>query len=359
MKFIDAAHTGTVKRTSEGYLIANARALRTGVQEYMAWEFGDMAIADGFDRDAVIRVYRPEESVRAPESMQSLSHSPVTMGHPTEMVDSENWKDLAIGEVSTAATWDGEFISIPLILKDAAAIRAVEDGTAQLSAGYEAEMKRTVHADYDYVMQPPKYNHIAVVDKARAGDKARIGDGANKWGISPQPEERSPKVELIKVQVGDNKVSVAAADADAVLALVADHAKALADKDAEIAALKIECADANKAIKTDAEIAQLVQDGVAELAEVADKARALVADYDAAGKDAMTIRREVIAKVYGDEAIADLVTDAEVKAAFKVAKSVAKADPVLTRDAKPEEEIKDNGQSAYEKRLNDAWKGAK
>ncbi len=73
----------------------------------------------------------------------------------------------------------------------------------------------------------------------------------------------------------------------------------------------------------------MVADGVKELTEVADKARKLVKDYDATGKNAMTIRREVIAKVYGDEAAQDLASDAEIVAAFKVAQSVAKPDPVL------------------------------
>jgi len=73
----------------------------------------------------------------------------------------------------------------------------------------------------------------------------------------------------------------------------------------------------------------MVADGVKELAEVTAKATALVDGFEVEGKDAMTIRREVIAKVYGDEAIADLKSDAEITAAFKVAQSKSKADPIL------------------------------
>ena len=51
----------------------------------------------------------------------------------------------------------------------------------------------------------------------------------------------------------------------------------------------------------------------------------------------MTIRKEVIKTVYGDEAIEDLKTDAEIKSAFAVARVEEKADPVLARDAKPKE----------------------
>ncbi len=339
MKFTDAAQTGQVKRTSEGYLVANAKAMRTGVQVYLADELG-------LDGGGTVRVYRPEDSVKDAASLQSMSHAPVTLGHPEEDVNSENWKDLSVGEVSTSASWDGNFISLPLILKDKAAIEAVENGTSELSAGYVAEMIKVDHADYDYVMGPPKYNHLAIVDEARAGHEARIGDGAKQWGAAPQPDqERKSKVDMIKVMVGDKAVQVAAADADIVTKLVADHAKEIETIKADMAAVKIEAADAAKKIKTDEEIAAMVQDGVKEIAAVSEKAAKLVNDYDAYGKDAMTIRKEVIQKVYGDEAIADLKTDAEIKAAFAVARSEAKSDPVLARDAAPK---KDKTVSAWD-----------
>ena len=100
MKFIDAASVGKTKRTSEGYLIAHARALRTGVQEYYADEFGDSLKEDGFNEKDIVRVFRSEDSVKDAKSLQSLSHAPVTLGHPSEDVDSENWHDLAVGEVT-------------------------------------------------------------------------------------------------------------------------------------------------------------------------------------------------------------------------------------------------------------------
>jgi hypothetical protein len=127
------------------------------------------------------------------------------------------------------------------------------------------------------------------------------------------------------VVVGDKAVQVAASDADIITKLIADNAALKT----ELATVKIEAADAAKKVKTDDEIAAMVADGVKELTEVIDKAREMVPGYDATGKDAMTIRREAIAKVYGDEAVADMASDAEIIGAFKTAKSTAKADPVL------------------------------
>jgi uncharacterized protein len=359
MKFLDTAQIGTVKRTSEGYLATQARALRTGVQEYMAWEFGDIAIADGFDKDDVIRVYRPAESVFSKDSLRSAVHIPVTVDHPPVMVDSENYSEYAVGEVSTDVMRDGDFVAFSIMVKDKRGLDAIDSGKVELSAGYSAEMVRVDHTDYDYVMGKPHFNHLAIVDRARAGHKARIGDSARNWGATPLTvtDNKEETMDIVKVMVGDKAVNVAASDADIVAGLTKDHAKAIEAKDAEIAALKIECADATKQIKTDDEIAEMVDAAVKDRAAVADKAKSLVKDYDATGKTAMEMRREVIAKVYGDEAVADLVTDAEIKAAFAVARSQAKADPVLdaVKYAKPV--VNDNGQSAYEKRLNEAWKG--
>lgn len=336
MKFTDRANIGTVKRTSEGYLVTQARALRTGVQDYMAWEFGDITIADGFDKEDVVRVYRPDASVFSKDSLQSAVHIPVTVDHPDELVSSDNYADLAVGEVSTDVMRDGEFVAFSIMVKDKRGLDAIDSGKVQLSAGYTADMVLVEHKDYDYIMGKPKYNHIAIVDKARAGKEARIGDNAAKsWGAAPlnkTEKEVEMPTEMKTVVVGDKAVQVAAADADIITAMIKDHDTKMEAKDATIAELKIEVADTAKQVTTPEQIAQMVTDGVNELATVTDKASKLVKDYDATGKDSMAIRRDVIAKVYGDEAIADLKTDAEIKAAFAVARVVDKADPVLTRD---------------------------
>lgn len=334
IKFTDRANIGSVKRTQEGYIITRARALRTGIQEYHSSELGLIG-------DRIVKVMRPEASIKDANSLTSIAHVPITIGHPDVMVTSENWKDYAVGEVSTKAQWDGEFIALDIMLKDKAAIDAVDSGTVELSAGYVAAMDAApAGSEYDFIMGPPMYNHLAIVDKARAGSQARIGDTAHNWGAAPINDDakETQVVDMKAIIVGDKAVQVTAEVADAITKMVADHKTAMDAVKAELAAVKIECADATKQIKTAEDIAKLVSDGVKELTEVSDKARKLVKDYDATGKDAMEIRREVIAKVYGDEAAADLTSDAEITAAFKVANSQAVADPVrdAIKDKKPE-----------------------
>ena len=181
MKFIDEAPVSNTRRTSDGFLIATARCARVGVQIYTGDELGRSDME-------TVRVYRPPEEVFAQDSLQSFSHAPVTIDHPSEALTGDNWRTLAVGEVSTTAKQDGEWIMLPLILKDAAAIKAVEEGKRALSAGYSCQLDWTPGTspegqEYDAIQRGIKINHLAVVDKARAGARARIGDDAN-WGAA-------------------------------------------------------------------------------------------------------------------------------------------------------------------------------
>ena len=164
---------------------------------------------------AVVRVYRSPEEVFADASLQSFSHTPITNDHPAVAVTNENWKDLAVGEASTAAKRDGDWVHLPLILKDAAAVKAVESGKRELSAGYTCELDFTagVTADgaaYDAVQRNIKINHLALVDRARAGPQARIGDGAG-WGAAPIQDatpEKEPLMTLKTVTVDGIPIEV-------------------------------------------------------------------------------------------------------------------------------------------------------
>lgn len=281
-KFLDKATIGTVRDTDDGYVIARAKAVRTGVQDYLASELGLM----GNHR---VRVYRDENEVFAKDSIAGFVHAPITNDHPKEMVDADNWKELAVGEVGANVLRDGEFLALDLILKDAAAIAAFKGGKRELSAGYTAELEFVDdHPEYDAVMKNIRINHLALVDKARAGSEARIGDSAaTQWGAAPLTTQEVPKMEMKAVAIGDKAVQVADSDADTLVKLIAD-------KDAAIGELKAKLADAESKIMDDAAIAALVKDRA----------------------DAMA-RREAVKAKFGDEAVAD-ATDAEIAGMFKV-----------------------------------------
>ncbi len=312
MKFVDAAPISGTRRTGDGYLVTTARSVRTGIQLYAGQEVGrpDMS---------VVRVYRDASEVFAPESLQSFSHAPVTIDHPDEAVTADNWKELSAGEVSTAAKQDGEWIMLPLILKDKKAIQAVENDKRELSAGYTCDLDWSsgMTADgqpYDAQQRNIRINHLAIVDRARAGSQARIGDGAS-WGAMPvQQDSKKEKsmsdkplktvtVDGLSIEVTDQgaqvitKLQKQLADADAAhVKLVSDHDTAIKAKDGELA-------------KKDAEIDALkakVLDGAALDAAVQArgdliaKAKAIAPEVKTDGLSDAAIRKAVVVAKLGD-----------------------------------------------------------
>ncbi|AID29241.1 DUF2213 domain-containing protein [Mesorhizobium jarvisii] len=343
MQFTDAVTVAGTRQTADGYLVATARAVRTGIQLYAGHEVGKP------DQE-VVRVYRAADQVFSTDSLQSFSHAPITVDHPDEEVSAENWKALSVGEVSTAAKQDGQWVMLPLILKDAAAIKAVTDGKRELSAGYTCDLDFTpgVTADgeaYDAQQRGIKINHLALVDRARAGSKARIGDDVGKWGASPvtpqTADERNIQMDLRKVLVDGLQVETTDAGATAISKLLADlqssaakltdattaHAAAIAAKDKDLATKDAEI-DALKAkVLSDADLDKRV----AARADLITKAKAIAKDIKTDGLSDGTIRKAAVTAALGDAAVKDKA-DAYIDARFDIlvedaAKKIGGADP--------------------------------
>lgn len=176
---------GKIKKTGDGYLAADARVARTGIQLYKGHEVGRP------DMDTV-RVYRPSAEVFNKDTMKSCAHRPVTFLHPPVTVSAKNWKQYAIGHTTDPVVRDGDYIRVPVLMMDAAAINSYEkEGIKELSLGYSTDLKwepgKTNHGEpYDAVQTDIRVNHLAVVPTARGGAELRIGD---KWDEDPDDED--------------------------------------------------------------------------------------------------------------------------------------------------------------------------
>ena len=319
IKFTDRADIGKTKTTAAGYMVATARVARTGIQEYRASELG-------FVGDHIVKVYRPESEVFHKDALQSLSRVPVTVDHPSEQVNPDNWKDLAVGEVGDEVMRDGDWLVVSPMLKDADGIKAAKTTHREISMGYTAELRDAApETGADYEMHNLRFDHLALVPKGRAGSEARFGDSAT-WGAAPVTvEDHKMTVELKTVILGDKAVQVSAGDADTVAAILKDHTAKIEAKDTEIGELKAKLADAEGKILTDAQIAERVAKQV----------------------EADTKRAAVKAK-FGDEAVKD-ASDAEINGMFRVIDkkvddsvrdAIKGAKPVLDADAQIEASIK-------------------
>lgn len=370
MKFVDSL-AFTDAQLVDGQIRVSARAARAGnIQLYLGSEMG---VQD----KQVVRVYRPVETVFDKKSMATFPHKIVTLDHPEGFADFE--RD-AVGWIGDEVARDGEFIRIPMVVAHKRAIEAIDAGKRELSVGYAAEVEwgegtTPDGQKYDAAMKNIVVDHVAIVDHARGGSELRIGDGAKSWGVSPvnhqtADERKSPMADnLRKVLVDGLQVETTDAGATAIEKLTKDkaeaerkladaaseHTKALAAKDAEIAAKDAEIEALKASAMSDAELDKRA----AARADLIGTAKAIVADVKTEGLTDADIRKAVVVAKLGDAAIKDK-SEAYIDARFDILAEDAKkpVDPVraalMNRDANST--VNDNGQSAYEKRLGEAWK---
>jgi uncharacterized protein len=374
MQFTDAVTVAGTRRTADGYLVTEARCVRTGIQLYTGDEVGKPEMA-------VVRVLRPEGEVFKADSLRSFAHIPITNDHPAEAVTSANWRDLAVGEAGDEVLRDGQRLRIPLIVKDASAIALIEGGKRELSAGYTCTLDwtagTTAEGDaYDAIQRNITANHVAIVDRGRAGSECRIGDTEpHKWGIAPIPpttdKETVPMdVNLRTVVVDGLSVSTTDQGAQAIAKLQKDlessaakltdaaseHAKALATKDADLAKKDAEI-DALKAKVLDAAaLDKLVQ----ARADLIDAAKKVAPKIETKGLSDADIRKAAVIAVRGEDAVKDK-SDAYIDAAFDLLKDIKPADPLrdaLRGGVKTPDTIND-AYSAMLERDRNAWQGQK
>ncbi len=366
MNFVDAVAINGVRITGDGYMVGQAKCARTGCQAYMAADVG-------LPGSGTVNVYRPDEVVFDKASLATFAGKPITIGHPSEGVTAETWRQLAVGDIGTEIARDGEFVSVPYKIMDAAAIKAIQYGEAcELSMGYTTgiEIRDGVAPDgtpYQAVQTGPiRVNHMAIVKSARGGSQLRIGDDA-PWGAAPFTSDGKEigmaDTNLKTVVLGDQAVQVAAVDAQAIENFKAASAKALADakadgdrtiaakdaelatKDSEIAALKAKVLDAAGLDKL-----------VADRADVIGKANVIAPAVMIDGKSIPEIKRAAVVAKSG--AAMAHKSEAYIEAAFDLLCADI-ADPAAKALADAKGHAVSDSDKSYADRakaLSDEWK---
>ena len=241
-----------MRTTASGYLVAEPRVARIGIQLYKGHEVGRP------DMDEV-RVYRPETEVFDTRAMSSLAHRPVTFNHPDTNVDPSNWREFSVGHSTGDVARDGDFIRVPLALMDQAAIDAAKSGHSQLSVGYGAKLvwgqgETSDGQLYDAMQTDIRANHIALVRTARGGDKLRMGDNSHEKRRSPMTD-RTINLDGVNVALEDK-------DAQILERHLSGLNKKLVDQGEEATALK------KKITEMDAALAKATGDAAAKDGEI-------------------------------------------------------------------------------------------
>ncbi len=183
--------------TGEGFLICrNVPVARTGTQEYLGREIG----LTGADADRVITVCRSSDEVFAQEALASFEGKPVTNDHPPDLIGPEDVNLYEMGHAQNVRRGSGEredYMVADLHIHARELIDAIQAGKREISCGYECEY--TDNGDGTYSQKRIRGNHIAVVDRGRAGKLAAILD-SNKAVAESKTKQAEKRPERKKMK---------------------------------------------------------------------------------------------------------------------------------------------------------------
>ena len=183
-----------VELTDEGFLRVMAPVAKVGVMSYLQ--------KDG----SVLKQYVPATTLFDAGSLDTFRMKPVTNGHPRGvLLDSNSVESKKVGSTGETFEQAGDELNVSFTIMDQSSIASITAGRRELSPGYTAELDMTAgtfdgHA-YDCTQVSRKYNHLALVDKARGGSSLRINiDGYDSTGITDTKESlMSQKTVMVNI----------------------------------------------------------------------------------------------------------------------------------------------------------------
>ena len=145
----------------------------------------------GLAPDRIYYGYRSGKELE--KGAATFSGLPLLLDHHIEDAEAPQ-KEYRVGTVGTDARWEPPYVKAALVVTDADAVRAIEDGSMrELSCAYRYEPEWTAGTfegvDYDFIMTNIRGNHVALVEEGRAGSDVVVADAA--------PRETTKKLERI------------------------------------------------------------------------------------------------------------------------------------------------------------------
>lgn len=361
MMLFDTVDVSGFRITKDGYMVAEAKVARTGIQLYTAGELE----MDG-DAARIVRVYRPPEEVFAADAMASYAHRPIIDGHPKNKkpVDASNWKNLAKGQTGDEVLRDGEFVRVPLMLMDSGAIKKAP--YSELSMGYGMDLEvvdgQTPDGEqYDAIQRNLRMNHLALVSRARGGSALKLGDTILEDSNMSEVKLTTVIVDGLSVETTEpgaqaiSKLTTELSDARKDLATAETaHSKALAAKDTELATKDAKIDELDGKLLSDKDLDAKVNDR-ADLIATAKT----IADKDYSGMSDTEIRTTAVAAKLGQDVV-DGQPEAYIKARFDILADDAIQDPVRrvirSSDSQPAGDAASKAHAKMEQRTRDAYK---
>ena len=163
-----------ISRMPNGFLICkNVPIARTGSQDYQGSELGIIE-----NPDDIFAVHREESEVFNPSALASFEGVSFVDEHPLDDVTVDNACYLTKGFVKDVRRGNGDDsdkVIADIIVTDANIIAEIESGKREISCGYKCDY---VTDENGKIYQCNiRGNHVALVDKGRAGKEVAIKDG--------------------------------------------------------------------------------------------------------------------------------------------------------------------------------------
>ncbi|WP_201262186.1 DUF2213 domain-containing protein [Lysinibacillus mangiferihumi] len=219
----DTSYIKDYMETPEGYLTVNVPITRPGVFPYQR-------------QDGTVQMEaKLPEDIFSDRTIYSARSKPVTDGHPNEPVTIDNYQTYAKGMSHTDSRVEDFKLYISLTVTDKTLIEKIHDGYNEISIGFLSDVvaeSGIYNGDqYEYVQRNVEINHIAIVEKGRAGPEVAIRADSDAWQI----DEKGGNTNMVKIKIEGTEYEVDPA--------VKAHIDALKAKE-ETAKVKGDSADA-------------------------------------------------------------------------------------------------------------------
>ena len=182
--FATARISENMVTTPEGFLLCiGVPIARTGELLYAE---GELVNEDGDDVieavDGRVTIVRDDAALFDPAAMASFEGKSITIGHPQDFVNPQNWMQVAVGHMQNIRRGtgaDADKLLADLLIVAQAAIDMVKAGLREVSLGYDAAYEQT---DPGYGIQTGIVgNHVALVRKGRNGSEVAVRDSAPEF----------------------------------------------------------------------------------------------------------------------------------------------------------------------------------
>lgn len=316
----DKAYIADFSETSEGYLTVKAPITRPGVFPYLKKD-------GGIEMEAKL----PEE-LFSERTVKSANAKPVTDDHPIEAVTAANYNKYAKGLTHTDAEVRDKKLYISFTITDSATIEKVKDGKRELSIGFLADVSKEngeyEGMTYDSVQRNMEINHLAIVEKGRAGSTIAIRNDSMAYMIDSDDKNKKDKggnkkmgklvIDSVEFEVDSAvklKVDALEAQLDAANTKVSGHDKLTGERDAlkaQLAAKEKELAESKKNSVT----ADALDEAVEARASLLGTAAKFLGDtFEFKGKTDRAVKEAVITSVDSSVVVTD-ATDEYISAYY-------------------------------------------